>query len=104
MVKTAITSFGAWLASERERQKLTQLDLAQLIQSHPAQVGRWESGGRFPGLPYFRAIILALKVDANEVLRDHVCGGDDVRVWAMQRLSKRRAGKQRVRARKTAAA
>lgn len=97
----ATTRFGAWLVRERLRHKLTQRQLAQLIQSHPAQVTRWEAGGRLPELPFFRAIVHALEADAKEVLRDHVCDDDEVRVRAARRTAMRR---RRMRLRKKTAA
>jgi transcriptional regulator with XRE-family HTH domain len=83
--------FGAWLVRERLRRRLTQRQLAQLIQSHPAQITRWENGERLPELMFFRAIVLAFRVNANEVLSKHVCAEDDVRARASRRARSRKS-------------
>lgn len=63
---------GNRIRAARRSKKLTQEQLAELVELSPSHVGVIERGVKSPNLDTFVAIVNALDVSADELLRDVV--------------------------------
>lgn len=59
---------GKWLREKRERARLTQAQLANLIGRHESYVGRYEAGHRLELAQFFK-IAAILEAEPAEVIR-----------------------------------
>ena len=67
-------AFGARLARERERQRLSMSDLARIAGMHASEVSRLERGLRDPRLSTIVRLARALDVDVSELLEGIASG------------------------------
>ena len=61
--------FGKWMKEARERKKLNQEELANIIDCHMTTIGRWERGEGRPPLDFAERIVNAL--GAELVVREY---------------------------------
>lgn len=52
----------------RQRKKLTQTELAEILHVHPVSISRWEHGVRTPSLPMIQKIAWAMGMSVVELL------------------------------------
>jgi transcriptional regulator with XRE-family HTH domain len=81
-----MAEFGKTLAELRKTRKLTQSQLAELLDVQPAVISRWENGVSKPQLDYVIKLAEVLEVSFDELLgREH-----DVRNRAQFEIRNRR--------------
>ena len=64
-----MTDFGKSLAKLRKARKLTQLELANLLEIQPRMVGRWEQGVAKPQFDYIIRLAEVLEVSIDLLIK-----------------------------------
>jgi transcriptional regulator with XRE-family HTH domain len=67
-VYLSMVDFGKNLASIRKSRRLTQLELASLLDVQPRMVGRWEQGNAKPQFDYIIQLANILEVSLDHLL------------------------------------
>lgn len=71
--------FAEWLAALRERMKISQVDLADLLQIMPQPISRWENGREIPiSYNLIRLLALATPEEREALIERGEFGLDDV--------------------------
>ena len=68
---------GKFIASERKKKKLTQLDLAKKIGVTDRAVSKWETGKGMPDYSAFPSLCASLDITLNELLAGERYMNDD---------------------------
>lgn len=86
----SMTEFGKNLAKLRKARKLTQLELANLLEIQPRMVGRWEQGVAKPQFDYIIQLAEVLEVSIDLLIRgnDTTVGTFDIKNKKLKELCK----------------
>lgn len=67
-----LRNFGEWIRSERERQELSQAEVAQMLGLHQTYYGKIELAKREVDLVTAMAICKALKLDLSDFIKSYM--------------------------------
>ena len=77
---------GKFIAEERKNKKLTQRQLAEILNISDKTISKWETGNGFPEISLLQPLCRALDISVNELLSGERLSEDEYKKKAEENM------------------